>query len=109
MKYRLMRKERDKDKLIEQRKRDRDKSRFSGNRLVVLERDNYECQMCGMQQEQHIVLFGSSLLIHHKDGNGRDRENPNNNINNLITLCFRCHQTAHKILRDSTKTKSVKK
>jgi len=67
--------------------------RFGGNRQIVLERDNWQCQECGMNNEQHIVIFGKSLVVHHIDGNGRNSKKPNNNINNLITLCSRCHGT----------------
>lgn len=66
---------------------------FNGQRDLVLERDNYTCQYCGMTQEQHILLFNKSLTIHHLDGKGVNvpRTEKNNDINNLITLCLRCH------------------
>lgn len=67
------------------------KNRFGGNRERVLERDNWTCQFCGMNNEQHILLFGRSLTIDHIDGNGRYSQIKNNNMNNLITLCLRCH------------------
>lgn len=68
-----------------------DKERFGGQRFNVLERDGYECQMCGMTEESHQQLWSRSLTIHHKDGNGRYSEKPNNDPNNLLTLCLRCH------------------
>ena len=43
---------------------------FGGNAQVVLERDNFECQECGMSQEQSIIIFNKRLAIHHIDGNG---------------------------------------
>jgi len=67
--------------------------RFGGNRQIALERDNWQCQECGMNNEQHIVIFGKSLVVHHIDGNGRNSNQPNNDISNLLTLCSRCHGT----------------
>lgn len=79
------------EKMIESR----EKSRFGGNVQAVLERDNFQCQDCGMTQEQHIIIFGVRLLVHHKDGEGRRKDNPNNDIDNLIAMCKRCHQISH--------------
>ena len=78
-----------------------DKHRFGGNRQKALERDNFECQECGMIQEKSFALFNTGLIVHHKDGKGRDEKNPNNDIENLITVCFRCHQIVHKKMRDN--------
>lgn len=72
------------------------KRHFGGKRFIVLDRDNWECQYCGMIQEQCMALFGRSLTIHHIDGNGRDSDNPNSDLNNLVTLCFRCHPLADR-------------
>jgi len=48
---------------------------------ATLVRDGYTCSKCG----------GKELLgVHHKDGTGR------NNPDNLVTLCQKCHQEAHK-------------
>ncbi len=70
---------------------------FGGKRQEVLERDNFECQDCGMSQEKHFVLFNRSLVIHHKDGKGTGfkRGYKNNETDNLITLCIRCHCKIH--------------
>ena len=64
---------------------------FGGSRQLALERDNWQCQECGMNQEQHFVLFGRGLTVHHKDGDGLKCDNPNNDLDNLQTLCLRCH------------------
>lgn len=79
---------------------------FGGLRNFVLERDNWQCKECGMSQEQHIILFNRSLTIHHKDGNGKNkkREDKNNNIDNLETLCLRCHGR-----KDRVRTLSVER
>jgi len=67
-----------------------DNKRFGGNREFVLQRDNWECQDCGMTNEQHILIFGYRLDVHHINGKEEDaiREN-------LISLCKRCHTKRH--------------
>jgi 5-methylcytosine-specific restriction endonuclease McrA len=72
-------------------KRYRDNERFDGLKKVVLERDNYTCQSCGMTNEEHISLFDRELTVHHLDGKGRYSKEKNNHIDNLQTLCLRCH------------------
>ena len=79
----------------EERREQWDVSRFGGNRQEVYERDNFQCQHCGMTQEQHILLFDRKLHIHHVDGKGRHEKIPNSEIDNLITLCIRCHTKVH--------------
>lgn len=61
--------------------------RFNGKKYEVLKRDDYECQICGNK---------SNLIIHHKDHSGQSN-NPNNDVDNLITLCRKCHINIHKI------------
>jgi len=58
-----------------------DREHFNGNKKNVLDRDEFTCQICKEKPEY------SLLAIHHKDGN---REH--NDIENLITLCDRCHR-----------------
>lgn len=56
---------------------------FGGNATIV---NNY-CKICGIKEK---------LQIHHKDGNnGRMNKKLNNNPENLIVLCNRCHPTIH--------------
>ena len=64
----------------------KDKIRYGGNKYIVLERDNYTCQLCENTTQ---------LVIHHKDFSGQS-ELPNNDVDNLITLCRRCHINLHK-------------
>jgi len=52
----------------------------------VRKRDGHECQQCGMPQEAHKQEFGQKLHVHHKDGDKK-----NNEMDNLVTLCSRCH------------------
>lgn len=89
-------KKRNKNYFKEWNEKNRDKLRkyykkYDGNREAVLERDNWQCVKCGMTNEQHIVIFARQITIDHIDGNGRYSDNPNNNIENLQTLCCRCH------------------
>jgi 5-methylcytosine-specific restriction endonuclease McrA len=44
-----------------------------------------------MNQEQHLVIFGVGLSVDHKDGNGVYSQKKNHDLNNLQTLCIRCH------------------
>jgi len=62
-----------------------DKTRFSGNRELVLERDGYKCVECGAVEK---------LAVHHKDHTGQT-ENRNDDPSNLITLCSSCHGKQH--------------
>lgn len=69
---------------INQRKLN-NKKRFGGLRFEVLERDNYECQMCNKD-----ISKSNMSCIHHKD------ENKTNNVmENMISLCKSCHSKLH--------------
>ena len=50
--------------------------------LLVLERDNSQCQRCESIE---------ALLVHHLDLDDR-----NNKLDNLITLCSTCHLELHR-------------
>lgn len=71
----------------------KDKTRFGGNKYKVLERDGYKCVECGKDNPK-------SLIIHHKDHSGAS-ENPNNDMDNLKTLCRSCHMLHHSLEDDS--------
>ena len=60
-------------------------------RQQILERDGYSCRRCGMTNEQHILIFSRNLTVDHIDGKGYNSKEKNNNPNNLMTLCVRCH------------------
>jgi len=60
---------------------------FSGKRTILLKTHPYCCR-CGSREMLH---------IHHRDGNGSGKVNPNNNWGNLIVLCFACHMKVHKL------------
>lgn len=71
--------------------RKKNNARFSGLRDVVLERDGFCCVSCNMTNEQHLKKWKKSLTINHIDGAGRNSKVPNNSLENLETLCLRCH------------------
>lgn len=61
---------------------------FYKNRLLVLERDEYKCQCCGISEDGK---YNNKLIVHHIDINTK-----NNSPSNLITLCGQCHSSLHK-------------
>jgi hypothetical protein len=63
-------------------------SKFSKDwfREEIKKRDNYKCQMCGITEEEHIIVFGKSLCLHHID-----YKKENCSVDNLVTICRRCH------------------
>lgn len=65
-----------------------DNKNYSGNRKKALERDGYSCVKCGSKKKLH---------VHHVDNLGWavDRKKRNNDINNLQTLCYKCHESHH--------------
>lgn len=75
------------DKKREVNRRYKDRIRFGGNKENVLERDGHKCVKCGEDEQKR-------LIIHHKDHSGSS-DNPNNDMNNLETLCRKCHMTYH--------------
>lgn len=52
----------------------------------IRKRDNYTCQNCGMTEEEHLIVYGRVLDVHHID---YDKQNCKEN--NLITLCNQCN------------------
>jgi len=75
----------------------KDRGRFGGNRQRVLERDNFECQLCASDEQ---------IVIHHIDGttNRKSQKNANNDLSNLITLCRKCHLRVHRQGEDIVRT-----
>ena len=68
-----------------------------GNYYKVLKRDRYMCQVCGATNK--------TLHIHHIDGAGYTswnklkKQDRNNDIRNLITLCNSCHGSIERLSR----------
>jgi len=52
----------------------------------VRHRDSYECQICSMSEEEHLIVWGTELNVHHID-----YEKLHNIMSNLISLCKQCH------------------
>lgn len=65
----------------------REERHYAGMREPVLQRDGYRCLRCGSS---------ASLVVHHRDRNGRGTAEPNNDIENLETLCRKCHINEHR-------------
>jgi hypothetical protein len=53
---------------------------------IILYRDNYTCQKCGIIKKEHFKKYYRNLEVHHID---YDKKNCNKN--NLITLCLKCN------------------
>lgn len=53
-------------------------------------RDNYICQGCGMTEEEHLIVYGRILNIHHIDYNKQ-----NCFESNLIATCNQCNGRAN--------------
>lgn len=73
--------------MLELSRQRREKLHFDNRRQAALERDGYRCTLCGSQEQ---------LVVHHRDGRGRNHPNPNNELDNLQTLCNSCHITIHR-------------
>lgn len=74
-------------------KRYRDKYLFGGNREKAIIRDGSKCVKCGITREQHKNKYGRDISVDHIDGKGKNhpKKEKNNNLNNLQTLCLKCH------------------
>ena len=70
-----------------------ERNMFGGNRQAALRRDGYKCLVCGMTNEEHISRWKRSLTVDHIDGTGTNTKLilKNNKLENLQTLCVRCH------------------
>lgn len=59
-------------------------------REKALARDNYKCQKCGLAER---------LLVHHINYKGRNlgsQKDMDNRLDNLVTLCHKCHNRLHR-------------
>lgn len=68
------------------------RARFNGLRIERLKLDKYTCQHCESRKQ---------LVVHHLDGTSKkNRRDPNSNIQDLLTLCRKCHMNLHRSLGD---------
>jgi len=56
----------------------------------IRKRDNYTCQNCNMTEEEHLIVVGRVLHVHHIDYNKQNCDG-----NNLISLCIHCNVRAN--------------
>ena len=68
------------------------RQRNSDARKIVLERDNYTCQCCGLTP---IDLFKNTLHVHHNNPLHKSMGTRKVQINELVTLCPTCHGYIH--------------
>jgi ribosomal protein L31 len=52
----------------------------------IRKRDNYTCQLCGITEEEHLIVFGKALTVHHIDYNKQNCKEEN-----LTALCIGCN------------------
>ncbi len=55
-------------------------------KLKIRERDDYNCQKCNITEEEHLIIYGRVLGVHHID---YDKQNCDED--NLTTLCNECN------------------
>jgi 5-methylcytosine-specific restriction endonuclease McrA len=63
-----------------------------------LEKDGFKCVVCRQSNEEHKEVYGVSLHVHHierkenfRDENGDLDYDRANRLENLVTLCYKCH------------------
>lgn len=59
-------------------------------RESIRKRDDYKCLNCGMTEEEHLIVYGQVLHVHHID---YDKQNCNDD--NLASTCCGCNQRAN--------------
>lgn len=66
---------------------------FGNNREKVILRDKEKCVECNMTREDHREKYGRDITVNHIDGRGINTPRPekNNIMDNLETLCMKCH------------------
>jgi len=60
----------------------------------VRERDNFQCRICGLGNDEHIEKYDKSLNVHHVIAQSAfETSELAADKQNLVTLCQRCHQS----------------
>lgn len=83
---------------LQNQKRNRESKHFNDQRDPALQRDQNLCVKCNTSL---------SLVVHHLDGKGRGASSPNNDIQNLMTLCRSCHINEHRELLNEARKKNM--
>lgn len=69
-------------------------------RLKGLERDSYQCQKCGISQQEHRREYEKGLHVHHLTPFREfEDEEKAHQLDNLITLCKECHREVEPLDR----------
>ncbi len=55
-------------------------------KLKIRTRDDFTCQKCNITEEEHIIVYGKVLTVHHIDYNKENCKEEN-----LITVCNECN------------------
>jgi len=68
---------------------------WTRQRRRTLIRDQARCRGCGINEHEHVEVYGYSLHVHHITPRREfSKQDPaQNRLENLITLCHRCHET----------------
>lgn len=59
-------------------------------KLEIRTRDNFQCQNCSMTEEEHIIVYGQVLHVHHIDYDKKNCKEIN-----LISTCNPCNTRAN--------------
>lgn len=83
----------DKERIKKKTKVWANRNRFGGLRESVILRDKEQCVECGMIRKEHFKKWHKDLTIDHINrlGRGVDFKERDNRMENLQTLCMRCH------------------
>jgi hypothetical protein len=61
-------------------------------RRQAVDRDDYQCQDCGMSRDEHYDEYGADLEVHHiQPFRTFEDAAKANQLSNLVTLCTNCH------------------
>jgi hypothetical protein len=63
---------------------------FGGLRNFILKRDKYKCVKCGMTREKHFIEWEVDINVDHINRNRKE-----NTLDNLQTICLKCHGAKH--------------
>jgi len=67
--------------------------RFRENRKMALQRDNKNCQSCGLSNQDHVKEYGHGLHVNHIQPLASfDVPGDAHDLQNLVSLCIQCHR-----------------